>query len=507
MLAELVSVQFDQFTALADAWIGAGASAFGIWRHGRPIAGWADVRQLHQPSLVASIRIGDQVVGDLRVAGISGPQVKARLMVDAGLVASMVRQEQDLQQMTAELVDRQDQLLALFELTRSLRRHLTIEETLRCLVDEAVRLVGSAGGFAVFVSDSTAPTLVRGPSLPLDEQAIWDWYWQTQIDDQDLLVLDYQLGDKLPPGVGNLLLVRVRLRGSLTALLGLVNKPGNGLSSADVKLAGAIAEQASAQLQNVLLYQETIEQARLQTEMELARRVQLSLLPQKIPSVAGLDVYAYTRPALHVGGDFYDVIDRPERPWTFSVGDVAGKGFSAALLMAMTRLSLNSKASFMPEPTPEGVIRQSNEDLNDDFAQVGLFATVFVGQYRPETRLLQYANAGHSPVIYRPAGGRSTLLRADSTAIGILAAHRARNHTIRLGPGDLLLVATDGLCDVSGPDETLFGHSRLLELVEQLAELPARAIADGLFAVLDRFAAGTLQGDDQTLMVLKGVAT
>jgi sigma-B regulation protein RsbU (phosphoserine phosphatase) len=235
--------------------------------------------------------------------------------------------------------------------------------------------------------------------------------------------------------------------------------------------------------------------------------VQLDLLSHQLPIVPGLDLYASSRPALQVGGDFFDFIIGDGRPFLFSLGDVTGKGLSAALLMTMTRSAIHSKAQFMPYPTPEAVMRQSNEDLYNDFTRVGVFATVFVGQYDPDGQKLLYANAGHAPVIYRPFDGEPELLRADSTAIGILPVSHCRNQSLNMRPGDLLVVATDGFSDARNSRDETFDIERLIDLIDQLAPQAAGEIADAMFETVDRFGGGRNQDDDQTLVVIKGAAS
>ena len=148
---------------------------------------------------------------------------------------------------------------------------------------------------------------------------------------------------------------------------------------------------------------------------------------------------------LQVGGDFYDFLHLDGRPFTFTVGDISGKGLPAALLMAMTRTVIRAKVHDAPTPTPEHVVGRSNKELYDDFTEVNMFATVFVGQYQPLNREMLYANAGHSPVIYCPAGGKARLLKADGTAVGILPTSLSENQRLIFRPGDVLVVATDGL--------------------------------------------------------------
>ena len=346
---------------------------------------------------------------------------------------------------------------------------------------------------------------MQQPPDALPPELAWRLYWQAQASEREISLGEHE-SELAAIGAVNLLHMPIRVRGTVMAGIGMVNRSG-GFHAPDIKLTRAIANQASAQIERMLLYQEMFDQAKLRTEMDLARRVQLDLLPHTLPSVPGLDIRAKSQPAYQVGGDFYDFIVQPGRPFIFSIGDVTGKGLSAALLMTMTRTAIHSKAQFMPYPTPEAVMRQSNEDLYADFTRVGVFATAFVGQYEPGSTTLMYANAGHAPVVYRPYDGEAILLRADSTAIGILPVSHCRNQRLRLGPNDLLIAATDGFTDVRDADDEILGIDKFVELVESLHDLSATEIVARLFEETDHFGQGRPQDDDQTLVVIKGAAS
>jgi serine phosphatase RsbU (regulator of sigma subunit) len=506
MLAELLASQYRQVADLAQAWIASDATAFGVSSNGQLLAQWPRDAQLLQPSLVAPIRVGGKIVGDLRLVGTTSPVAKVRLAAEADFISHLLRLEDELQSMTAELVASQDQLLAMYQVSQSMRSQVTIYDTLRCLVSEAVRLVKVPAGFALFIPTNHEPTLVQYPAQYTDEAAIWSVFWQAHANEREILLAADRSVDALPTGIENLFFIPIRIRGTIMAGLGLLNKAGEGFTAPSIKLARAIVQHASAHIEHVLLHLDAVEQARLQTEVDLARRVQLRLLPQHLPKVAKLDIFAHSRPALQVGGDFYDFVCQPDRPFIFSVGDVTGKGMSAALLMTMARTAIHSKASFMPKPTPEMVMRNSNEDLYEDFIQVGMFATAFIGQYQPHNQKLVYANAGHSPVVYCPAGGRAQLLEADSTPIGVLTISLCKNHIVTMQPGDVLIVATDGFSEARNPEDEMFGYDRLLQLAEASAKKSARAIAEAFFEAVDHFGVGRPQDDDQTLVVIKGAA-
>jgi sigma-B regulation protein RsbU (phosphoserine phosphatase) len=507
MLVTLLSSQYQRFAAIAEAWLAQGASAFGVFQEGRPLVYWPSGHRLARPSITVPITRNDEEIADLRVAGVSGMGAELRLKADAAMISYMLQLENELQCMTADLVISQDQQLALYRLTQTMRDHVTVVETLQALVIEALRMTKFQAGFAVFVASSgQEPLLVQSSENLFSADLAWQLYWHIFSLEHDLILPDPESELPCPPEVTNLLVVPIWVRGSIMAGMGLANRSG-GFGTPDMKLVRAIADQASAQIERMLLYQEMFDQAQLRTEMDLARRVQLDLLPRHLPTVSGIDLYASSRPALQVGGDFFDFILSDGRPMLFSLGDVTGKGLSAALLMTMTRSAIHSKAQFMPFPTPEAVMRQSNEDLYNDFTRVGVFATAFVGQYEPGSQRLLYANAGHAPVIYRPFDGSPELLRADSTAIGILPVSHCRNQTLRMRPGDLLIVATDGFSDARNAHDETFDIERLIDLVDQLAPRTAREIADAMFETVDRFGGGRNQDDDQTLVVIKGAAS
>ncbi len=269
--------------------------------------------------------------------------------------------------------------------------------------------------------------------------------------------------------------------------------------------ASLISHLISLQLESEKMTAERIEQAKLKAELDLTASIQLQLLPQKLPSIAGLDLYAHSRPAKRVGGDFYTFNTHGTGHLVLTIGDVSGKGLPAALLMNMTRTVLHGVARFIPLLHPKAVLSRVNEDLYDDFTEVGMFVTACVGCYDPATRQLLYANAGHSPVVYCPINGSARILQADGPAIGVLPMMQSENASLRFDSGDVLVLATDGLNEAQNSSGELFGYERLRILIEELRHCSAKDIAEGLFERITCFAEGCDQFDDQTLIVMKGI--
>lgn len=135
-----------------------------------------------------------------------------------------------------------------------------------------------------------------------------------------------------------------------------------------------------------------------------------------------------------------------------------------------------------------------------------MFATLFAADYIADEGKIHYANAGHSPVIYRQQGGKAQLLEADGVPVGVLTDSLVEDHSLVFGLGDLLIVCTDGLNEARDQDGALFGREQLLNLVDDLADQTSELIAQKLMAAVNNFSDGQPQADDQTLVVIRGVA-
>ncbi len=505
-LATFATSRRAQLAGVAEAWLAMGAATFSMWSEERLLAQWPRTAPEAQADLVAQIKVAGRKVGKLSVVGLTGPTFQARLQADADLIAHLTLLEDELEHMTAALIEEQDQLLAIYDLTRSFRSHLDIDQTLRSIVRESARLVKAQSAFFALPMEDGQSKLGQYPADLLVTEELLTFFRELQRCGRDLVLNAPSATLHFPDGVHKFLFVPVTIQDSDVAGLTLVNKVAGDFNAPDLKLARAIADQASAQIENVLLYQEMLVQAKLKTEVDLAAQIQLRLLPQHIPSVDGLDIRAASRPALQVGGDFYDFIQRPQQPFVFTIGDVTGKGLPAALLMAMSRTAIRINASAPVTRLPDVIMSRVTEDLYDDFTEVSMFATAFIGQYHHAEHKLVYVNAGHSPVIYCPADSQAQLLEADGTPLGVLPISLCENQVLRFQANDLLIVATDGFSEARSPRDELFGYERLLRLAEEIRHRPAREIVSAFFDAVDRFGAGHPQDDDQTLVVVKGVA-
>lgn len=254
------------------------------------------------------------------------------------------------------------------------------------------------------------------------------------------------------------------------------------------------------------MLQSDLDYTRIQKEIELAQRIQVGLLPKQPPVVAGLDIWAGFRPANQIGGDFYDFIIGRNRNLTMVVGDICGKGVSAAMLMPMTRMVIRTAALGRHNHTPRDIVNRSNSLLYEDYTNTDMFATTFVGNFNPFNQTIVFANAGHSPVIYIPFGQSAQLLLADEAPIGVLQVCAVKNQRIQLKRGDVLIIGTDGLVeDYNLGIDLTTSYNWLLRKLELLVDRSARSVAETLFGSLQDLSRAEGQKDDQTLVVIKCV--
>ena len=239
---------------------------------------------------------------------------------------------------------------------------------------------------------------------------------------------------------------------------------------------------------------------RLDRELELARQVQLSMLPRTFPTLPGLTFAAAYAPARQVGGDFYDAIRLDEDRIALVIADVADKGMPAALYMAQTR-SLIMAVSRHTQ-TPAAVLGDVNQLLLE-LGEANMFVTVFYGVLDTRIGRLTYARAGHDhPFLIRD--GRVESLGGQGMALGLFGGEifTLTEETVDVRAGDKLVLYTDGLTDVMSPDGQMPGRARLAELVERHSHRPPAGICRAVFDDLAEYQGDTPQFDDMALLVV-----
>ena len=334
-----------------------------------------------------------------------------------------------------------------------------------------------------------------------DDESSW-LYRAPDMDDEQRSRLAYLGSELLLP-----LASRDQLLGFISAGQKRSEEP---YSKSDVRMLSSVANQAGLALENAKLTTaiaaEMAQRERLAREVEIAREVQERLFPQTLPATEGLDYAGFCRTALGVGGDYYDFLALPDHHLGFAVGDVAGKGISAALLMASLQASLRGETSHGTADLA-GLIGNLNKRVFEASTS-NRYATFFYGQYTPEAHRVDYVNAGHNPPILmrrRGAEWEATELAATGTVVGLIVTSEYEQAAVELRPGDYLVAFTDGISEAMNHDDEEWGEERLTETIRACAEasLTADETVKRILSAADTFVAGAKQHDDMTVVVLR----
>jgi len=270
----------------------------------------------------------------------------------------------------------------------------------------------------------------------------------------------------------------------------------------DLKLLQGVANQASIAMENAKLHEGTVVRERLRRDLELAHQVQLSFLPSRLPEVAGYEFFAYYEPALEVGGDYYDFVDLGAQRLAMLVGDVAGKGVPAALLMA--KLSSDARFCLLTEKDPAQAIIKLNSLMYQHTSQMDRFVTLVAAVLDQETHTVTLINAGH-PVPRLHRASDKTLAEAMSSDVvgeplGILEHKEYSACQIQLRQGDSLLMFSDGVLDSFNVRDRAFRVSGILTAMNEGEVIRPQAAGARIVKALKQHSAGRSQHDDITLV-------
>ncbi|MDD5677447.1 MAG: SpoIIE family protein phosphatase [Kiritimatiellae bacterium] len=252
------------------------------------------------------------------------------------------------------------------------------------------------------------------------------------------------------------------------------------------------------------LTEATVARERLESELKIARTIQMSFLPKHFPPFpeqAEFDLYARLEPAKQVGGDLYDFFLLDDQHLFFSIGDVADKGVPAALFMAVTK-TLMKGIALQGGLDPAGIMEHVNQELCKE-NDTNMFVTVFCGVLNFCTGKLVYSNAGHNPPLIRRAGSQPEELPVPKgIVLGTIEAVRYSTASLILHAGDTLVLYTDGVTEACNPSQDLYSMERLRETAAGVSDQEPKTVVDAIFQSVNAYAAGAPQSDDITVLAL-----
>jgi serine phosphatase RsbU (regulator of sigma subunit)/putative methionine-R-sulfoxide reductase with GAF domain/anti-sigma regulatory factor (Ser/Thr protein kinase) len=268
-----------------------------------------------------------------------------------------------------------------------------------------------------------------------------------------------------------------------------------------VDIVNSIAQQAAFSIQNEHLQREMVIRERLEHEVQLARQIQKTFLPEHLPEIEGWNLAATWITARQVGGDFYDVFELPGGRLGLFIADVSDKGIPAALFMALTRTLV--RAVVFDTPSPANAMQRVNALIIPDNQQ-DMFVSAVYGVLTLESGEFTYANAGHNPPIWLKGAKRTMeLLHRTGAALGIIENVPMEDRTITLESDDFLLLYTDGVTEAFSPDDETYGEDRLRQVLETTEAETARGVLDALEASVRQFMGPLPPADDLTMLGVK----
>ena len=251
------------------------------------------------------------------------------------------------------------------------------------------------------------------------------------------------------------------------------------------------------------LIEEEVRRQRMEEELAIGRRIQLSLLPRGCPQAPGYEFAAGYRAAREVGGDLYDFIVQPDDPSQIHivVADVTGKGVPAALYMAVSRTLMHTYA--LDGRGPSEALQRVNQFIREDEA-TPLFLSAFYGVLDTDIHCLTYANAGHNPPIWlQHNSGEMRFLKARGIVLGAFDAYIPEEQVCFLEPGDYVILFTDGITEARNAAGDFLDDEGLEAIINARQWASAQELLTAIVAAVDTFAAGAPQADDYTVVVMR----
>jgi phosphoserine phosphatase RsbU/P len=416
------------------------------------------------------------------------------------------------------------QIAALLEGLRALGSGRVLDDVLSLVLDSAIEVSGAERGFIMLageVDDDLEFKMARGrghttlsggsfaTSRKIPEEVFRTGEPRIVADLLDGDLANVHMGT-VALGIRNVLCVPLRLvryvdkaenvgEERRIGVLYLDSREKGSLLSGSTRAAlETLATEAAVAIENARLYRETMEKARMEQEMRIAAEIQQALLPKSGRAGPYFRAAAASLPCRSIGGDFYDYVDMGDGSLGFALGDVAGKGPPAALLSAMMQGIFAAQAATSDAPS------QTITRVNLALYRRGIesrFVTLMYGVLDSSGKMV-YCNAGHNPPLVIGNGGVRRL-ECGGPIVGLFEAASYEEETVRLTPGDWLVVFSDGISEAMSATNDEYGEARIIDIIQQNAKLEPQQLLDALFSDVREFARGAAQSDDITAMVLR----
>jgi sigma-B regulation protein RsbU (phosphoserine phosphatase) len=431
------------------------------------------------------------------------------------VVAQYLQNTLEVEHAANELAERYEEINLLYSISEILGRTVSLEEGAKTILREVSETVGARrASMLVYDRDTDALVVVARlggngaavPPIALDDECSVSAHVFRSL--HSMIVEEGQMFCKAeePFRKGAMLTVPILwTTQDGSEPLGVVNlserRSGQAFTAGDQKLVTAIATQIGAALQNAKLVRQSLDQQRLQQEMQLAHNLQMKLLPDAAHVAPEAQVAARVVPAEDVGGDFYNLYRFSGGRIGVMIGDVSGHGYQAALIMALTMSASSIHAQGTDDPAE--MLRRLYGSVKEELTTTEMFVSALYAVVDREQRVLRYGNTGHPHAFVITRDGRAERLRAGGPPLG-MSDQPPESVSRPWDPeGDVLLLFTDGVADARNREGQRLDERPVLDIVLKHRDESPTQIADRVFALLDEYTADAPRRDDLTLLILK----
>jgi serine phosphatase RsbU (regulator of sigma subunit) len=447
------------------------------------------------------IKLEEDVIG-----WVGGPEKASSV---ASLLSHIAEREFEKRTLSRETLERYKEINLLYTISAKMASCLDAQEVAQLIIDEVRKTIQATSASIMFPNEKTdtfdiIAAFGTAVSTKFELKTNEGIAGSVLFTGKGVIINDVQSSPEFVEGpykISSLICIPLKVEEKVIGVMNISSKDPVTYTAGDLKLATALATQAAVSIENARLQAERLEQEKIVQELEIARNIQVSLLPNTTPIVEGAEVTALFLPARQVGGDFYDFIPISENNLGLVIADVSGKGVPAALFMALSRALM--RANSLQNPHVSHAVIRTNK-LILDCATSGLFVTLFYAIVDTQARILKYVSAGHNPpILYKKRTGEIQLLEADGIALGVLDDIELEERETSLEEGDLIVLYTDGVTEAMNVQDEEFGEERLIQLILDNHTSSANELSCKIKDVVMEFAGEAPQFDDFTLMVVK----
>ena len=409
-----------------------------------------------------------------------------------------------------------EHLETLYHITQTINSSLDLDEVLNAVMDRVIEVTKAERGFLMLREDDG--TLVFRVARGLDQKDLEGAEFQVsktilrevERSRKPLLTNNAQYDNRFKAGMSivamkllSILCVPILVKDRLIGLVYVDNRLQSGVFNEDDRdLLAAFASQAGIAIENARLYRVAVEKGRMERELQMAHEIQRGLLPDRIPTIPGYELAADWRSAREVAGDFYDFIPLGDGRLGVVIADVSDKGVPAALFMAVARSLFRSSAVL--SRSPEDALHQTNHLILND-TQGSMFVTAYDVVLGPGGQL-QCVNAGHNcPLLYRAAPRTHEFLPRGGRPLGWFEELPVKTEHVKMAPGDVLVLYTDGVSEAENEAGEYFSEARLAQAVNGAHGQSAQGVMERINAAVDAFIGDAPPFDDHTLVVIRYV--